>query len=62
MITGSEIIDLEFKKKELKDTLILQNAQLLDLGRAITKFQNLSIARNSSELPTQPTPVRCWLW
>ena len=39
----SEIIDLEFKKKDLKDTLTLQNAQLLDLGQAIMNFQNLSI-------------------
>ena len=37
----SEIIDLEFKKKDLTDTLTLQNAQLLDLGQAITKYQKL---------------------
>jgi hypothetical protein len=36
----SEIIDLEFKKKDLNDTLTLQNAQLLDLGYAIIKYQN----------------------
>jgi hypothetical protein len=36
----SEIIDLEFKKKGLNDTLTLQNAQLLDLGYAIIKYQN----------------------
>jgi hypothetical protein len=36
----SEIIDLEIKKKDLKDTLKLQNAQLLDLGKTITNFQN----------------------
>jgi hypothetical protein len=36
----SEIIDLEFKKKDLNDTLTLQNAQLLDLGHAIIKYQN----------------------
>jgi hypothetical protein len=37
----SEIIDLEFKKKDLADTLTLQNAQLLDLGQAITEYQKL---------------------
>jgi hypothetical protein len=36
----SEIIDLEFKNKDLNDTLTLQNAQLLDLGHAIIKYQN----------------------
>jgi hypothetical protein len=30
----------EIKKKDLKDTLKLQNAQLLDLGKTITNFQN----------------------
>jgi hypothetical protein len=36
----SEIIELEFKKKDSEDTLRLQSAQLFDLGQAITKFQN----------------------
>jgi hypothetical protein len=36
----SEIIELEFKKKDSKDTLRLWNAQLLDLGQTITKYQN----------------------
>jgi hypothetical protein len=37
----SEIIDLEFKKKGLNDTLTLQNAQLLDLGQTITNYQDV---------------------
>jgi hypothetical protein len=36
----SEIIDLEFKKKDSEDTLRLQSAQLLDLGQTITRYQN----------------------
>jgi hypothetical protein len=36
----SDIIDLEYKKKDAKDTLRLWSAQLLDLGQAITKYQN----------------------
>jgi hypothetical protein len=36
----SEIIDLEFKKKDLADTLTLQNAQLLDLSQTIIRYQN----------------------
>ena len=36
----SEIIDLEFKKKDLNNTIMLQRAQLSDLGQVITKYQN----------------------
>jgi hypothetical protein len=36
----SNIIDLEFKKKDSEDTYRLRSAQLLDLGQAITKYQN----------------------
>ena len=37
---SNDVIDLEIKKKELKDTLMLQNAQLIDLGQVITQYQN----------------------
>jgi Transcription factor TFIIB repeat len=33
-------LDLEIKKKELTDTLMLQNAQLVDLGQTIAHHQN----------------------
>lgn len=36
----SEIIELEFKKKDSEDTLRLQSAQLLDLGQTIMRYQN----------------------
>lgn len=36
----SEIIELEFKKKDSEDTLRLQRAQLLDLGQIIIRYQN----------------------
>ena len=36
----SEIIDLEFKKKDLNNTIMLQRAQLSDLGQVITKYQD----------------------
>jgi hypothetical protein len=32
---------MEYKKKDLKDTIKLQSAQLFDLGQAITKFQSV---------------------
>jgi hypothetical protein len=35
----------EFRKKDLKDSINLQSAQLLDLGQAITKFQNVNDSR-----------------
>jgi hypothetical protein len=34
------VLDLEIKKKELKDTIMLQNAQLFDLGQVINQYQN----------------------
>ena len=37
----SEIIDLEFKKKDLNNTIMLQRAQLSDLGQTIIKYQNI---------------------
>ena len=43
----SEIIDLEFRKKDLNNTIKLQSAQLSDLGQVITKSQN-SIYRKSN--------------
>jgi hypothetical protein len=36
----SEIIELEFRKKDSEDTLRLQSAQLLDLGQTIMRYQN----------------------
>jgi transcription initiation factor TFIIIB Brf1 subunit/transcription initiation factor TFIIB len=33
-------LDMEVKKKELTDTLTLQNAQLVDLGQTIAHHQN----------------------
>jgi hypothetical protein len=37
---SNDVIDLEIKKKELKNTLMLQNAQLFDLGQVITQYQS----------------------
>jgi hypothetical protein len=34
------VLDLEIKKKELKNTLMQQNAQLFDLVQTITQYQN----------------------
>ncbi len=36
----SEIVELEFRKKDLNNTIMLQEAQLSDLGQTITKYQN----------------------
>ena len=47
----SEIIDLEFKKKDLNNTIMLQCAQLSDLGQAITNYQNV-IDRKKQDLMT----------
>jgi hypothetical protein len=41
----SDVIELELRKKDLKDTIKLQSAQLLDLGQAITKFQSANDSR-----------------
>jgi hypothetical protein len=38
-LTG-DVIDLEWRKKDLKDTIMLWNAQLGDLGQPITQYQN----------------------
>jgi hypothetical protein len=35
----SEIIDLGFKKKDLDITIMLQRAQLSDLGQVIIRYQ-----------------------
>ena len=35
----SEIIDLGFKKKDLNNTIMLQRAQLSDLGQVIIRYQ-----------------------
>ena len=37
----SDIIELEFQKKELNNTIMLQHAQLSDIGQAITEYQKL---------------------
>jgi hypothetical protein len=37
----SDVIELEFRKKELNNTIRLQNAQLSDLGQAIVRYQNV---------------------
>ena len=36
----SDIIELEIKKKDLDNTIMLQRAQLSDLGQAIIRYQN----------------------
>ena len=36
----SDFIDLEFRKKDLNNTIILQRAHLSDLGQAIIRYQN----------------------
>jgi hypothetical protein len=38
-LTG-EVIELEWKKKDLNNTITLWNAQLCDLGQTITQYQN----------------------
>jgi prefoldin subunit 5 len=38
-LTG-EVIELEWKKKDLNNTITLWNAQLRDLGQTITQYQN----------------------
>jgi len=35
------VLDLEIKKKEPKNTILQQNAQLFDLGQTITQYQNI---------------------
>jgi hypothetical protein len=36
----NDIIELEIRKKDLNNTIILQRAQLSDLGQAIIRYQN----------------------
>ena len=36
----SDVIDLELRKKDLSNTIMLQRAQLSDLGQVITKYQD----------------------
>jgi hypothetical protein len=36
----NDVLDLEYKKKDLKDTLTLWNAQLSDLGKTIMHYQS----------------------
>ena len=36
----NDVIELEFRKKDLNNTIMLQRAQLSDLGQVITKYQN----------------------
>jgi flagellar biosynthesis chaperone FliJ len=36
----NDVVDLELKKIDLKNVLILWNAQLSDLGQSITQYQN----------------------
>jgi peptidoglycan hydrolase CwlO-like protein len=38
-LTG-EVIDLEWRKRDLNETITLWNAQLCDLGQTITEYQN----------------------
>ena len=37
----NDIIELEFRKKDLDNTIMLQRAQLSDLGQVITNYQNV---------------------
>jgi hypothetical protein len=34
------VLDLEIKKKELKNTIMQQNTRLFDLGQVINQYQN----------------------
>jgi uncharacterized protein Smg (DUF494 family) len=36
----NDVIELEFRKKDLNNTIMLQLAQLSDLGQTITNYQN----------------------
>jgi transposase len=39
-LLANNVLDLEFKKRDLKNTITLWNAQLRDLGQTITQYQN----------------------
>jgi prefoldin subunit 5 len=45
----NDVIDLEYKKRDLKDTLMLWNAQLVDLGQTIIQYQS-AIDRKKQQL------------
>jgi hypothetical protein len=38
---ANDVIELEFRKKDLNNTIMLQRAQLCDLGQAIIRYQNV---------------------
>jgi len=38
-LTG-DVIELEWKERDLNNTIILLNAQISDLGQTITQYQN----------------------
>ncbi|MGB7663560.1 MAG: hypothetical protein WBL67_12570 [Nitrososphaeraceae archaeon] len=50
----SNVIELEFRKKDLNNTIMLQHSQLSDLGQTIIKYQNvidrMKIAINENTL------------
>jgi hypothetical protein len=37
----NDVIELEFRKKDLNNSVMLQRAQLSDLGQTIIKYQNV---------------------
>ena len=45
----NDVIELEFRKKDLNNTIMLQLAQLSDLGQAITKYQNAIDSEKSNQ-------------
>jgi hypothetical protein len=47
-LTGN-VIDLEWKKKDLNNTITLWNAQLRDLGQIIIQYQNVIDRARSSK-------------
>jgi hypothetical protein len=50
------VFDLEIKKKELKNTIMQQNAQLFDLGQVINQYQN-TINRKKYQLMKMDTQL-----
>jgi hypothetical protein len=44
----SDVIELEFQKKDLNNTIMLQRAQLVDLGQDIIRYQNAIEYNNSN--------------
>jgi hypothetical protein len=45
----NDVIELEFRKKDMNNTIMLQLAQLSDLGQAITKYQNTIDSEKSNQ-------------